>query len=76
MHNIYTIFSELLKLFPRHKFEKAVKRHHEDQYVKTFTAWQQYITILYSQITRYQFISHKWILGMMLINSDIFDIIY
>ena len=50
MHRVYTIFSELLKLCPRYQFEKAVQRYQGDRYVKTFTTWQQYITVLYSQI--------------------------
>jgi len=50
MHKVYTIFSELLKLCPRYQFEKAVQRYQGDRYVKTFTTWQQYITVLYSQI--------------------------
>ena len=52
MQKVYTIFSELLKLCPRYHFDKAVERHQADRYVKTFTTWQQYITILYSQITQ------------------------
>lgn len=51
MQRVYTIFSEILKLCPRYQFEKAVERYHGDRYVKIFSAWQQYITILYSQIT-------------------------
>jgi hypothetical protein len=50
MHKVRTIFSELLKLYPRYQFEKAVQWHQGDRYVKIFTTWQQYITILYSQI--------------------------
>jgi hypothetical protein len=50
MHKVYTIFSELLKLCPRYQFEKAVQQYQGDRYVKTFTTWQQYITVLYSQI--------------------------
>lgn len=50
MHKVYTIFSELLKLCPRYQFDKAVQRYQGDRYVKTFTTWQQYITVLYSQI--------------------------
>ncbi len=50
MHKVTTIFSELLKLYPRYQFEKAVQRYQGDRYVKIFTTWQQYITILYSQI--------------------------
>lgn len=50
MHKLETIFSELLKLFPRYQFEKAIERYQGDRYVKTFNTWQQFITLLYSQI--------------------------
>jgi hypothetical protein len=52
MNRVYTIFAELLKLCPRYQFEKTTESYKGDRYVKTFTAWQQYITILYSQITQ------------------------
>ena len=52
MKKVYTIFSEILKLCPRYHFEKAVKEYHGDRYVKTFTTWQQFMAILYSQITQ------------------------
>lgn len=52
MNKVYTIFTELLKLCPRYHFEKAVGRYQGDRYVKIFTTWQQYITLLYSQITQ------------------------
>jgi hypothetical protein len=50
MNKVYTIFSELLKLCPRYHFDKAVERYQGDRYVKTFTTWQQFMAILYSQI--------------------------
>jgi hypothetical protein len=52
MNKVYTIFSELLKLCPRYHFDKAVEQYHGDRYVKTFTTWQQFMAILYSQITQ------------------------
>ncbi len=52
MNRVYTIFSEILKLCPRYHFDKAVKEYHGDRYVKTFTSWQQFMAILYSQITQ------------------------
>jgi hypothetical protein len=52
MNKVYTIFSEILKLCPRYHFDKAVKEYHGDRYVKTFTTWQQFMAILYSQITQ------------------------
>ena len=51
MRIVYTIFSEILKLCPRYQFDRAVERYQGDRYMKTFGTWQQYITILYSQIT-------------------------
>lgn len=50
MRKLETIFGELLKLVPRYQFEKAVKQYQGDRYVKSYTTWQQYITILFSQI--------------------------
>jgi len=52
MNKVYTIFAELLKLCPRYQFERATERYKGDRYVKTFTTWQQYIAVLYSQITQ------------------------
>ena len=50
MRKLETIFGELLKLVPRYQFEQAVKQYQGDRYVKSYTTWQQYITILFSQI--------------------------
>ena len=52
MNKVYTIFAELLKLCPRYQFERATERYKGNRYVKTFTTWQLYITVLYSQITQ------------------------
>jgi hypothetical protein len=50
MRKLETIFGELLKLVPRYQFEKAVQQYQGDRYVKSYTTWQQYITILFSQV--------------------------
>lgn len=50
MPSLTTVFSELLKLCPRYQFDKAVERYEGDRYVKSFSTWQQFITILYSQV--------------------------
>ena len=47
-HN--TIYNQLLQLIPRHQFEGLVKKYAGDRYVKYFTCWQQFITLLYAQI--------------------------
>jgi len=51
MNRVYTMLAELLKLCPRYQFERTTERYRGNRYVKTFTAWQQYIAVLYSQIT-------------------------
>jgi len=45
-----TIYNQVLHLIPRHKFENIVERYKGDHYVKYFTSWQQFITLLYAQI--------------------------
>jgi len=47
-HN--TIYNQLLHLIPRHHFESIVKRYDGDYYVKYFTCWQQFMTLLYAQV--------------------------
>lgn len=47
-HN--TIYNQILHLIPRHQFESLVKRYKGDHYVKYYTCWQQFITLLYAQI--------------------------
>jgi hypothetical protein len=45
-----TVFNQLLHLLPRHEFEKLVAMHGGDRYVKNFTCWRQFMTLLYAQI--------------------------
>lgn len=52
MSHTNTIFNQLLYLLPRHEFQRAVNRHNGDRYVKYFSSWQQFITLLYSQIRK------------------------
>ena len=52
MAKIGTIFSELLKLVPRFRFEQAVNRYSGNHYTKSFSCWRQFITLLYAQITQ------------------------
>jgi len=52
MSHSNTIFNQLLQLLPRHEFDKAVSLHKGDKYVKYFSCWQQFITLLYAQIRK------------------------
>jgi len=40
MNKVYTIFTELLKLCPGCRFDKATEHYNGDRYVKTFKTWQ------------------------------------
>jgi putative transposase len=51
---MYTIsrFRELLNLFPRGVFDRAVRRREADKYRKGFSCWQQLVVMVYGQLTR------------------------
>ena len=50
MSHYNTIFNQVLHLIPRHQFEAIVKKYQSDRYVKYFSCWQQFISLLYAQI--------------------------
>ena len=52
MKFINTIFNQLIQMLPDYEFSKLVDRFDGNRYTKYFTAKQQLITILYSQIKR------------------------
>lgn len=49
MSHYTTILNEVSNLLPRHEFEKLVKQHESNRYVKKFTSWNQLITMIYAQ---------------------------
>ena len=51
MKNSTTIFNQLLNLIPCGKFQKIVEQYNGDKYVKKFTSFHHFITLLYAQIT-------------------------
>jgi putative transposase len=46
-----TTFSHLLSLIPRKKFQECVDRYRGDKYAKSFSCWNQFVSILYLQLT-------------------------
>ncbi|PUB81277.1 MAG: IS4 family transposase, partial [gamma proteobacterium symbiont of Ctena orbiculata] len=42
-HN--TVFSQLLKLIPRHEFESLAKQHHTGRSFRTASRWSQFVTL-------------------------------
>ncbi|MDA8324969.1 MAG: IS4 family transposase [Nitrospiraceae bacterium] len=49
MSHYNTIMHQLLTLVPRHQFDKLAAGLDSDRYVKTFTSWNQFSTLLYAQ---------------------------
>jgi hypothetical protein len=48
-HN--TVFSQLLKLIPRHEFETLAKQHHTDRAFRKASRWSQFVTMGMGQLS-------------------------
>ena len=46
-----TVFSQLLKLLPRHEFERLSKQHHSGRSFRTATRWSQFVTMAMGQLS-------------------------
>lgn len=46
-----TIFSQLLNFLPKEKFRQLVSEYQSDKHVRTLTTWNQFIALLYAQVT-------------------------
>jgi hypothetical protein len=51
MYEGRTIFSQLLDHLPRHTFRRLVKRYRGDHRVRTFTCWDQFLAMVFAQLT-------------------------
>ena len=47
MYKVCGIFSQMLKLFSRGEFEKAVKEHETERHARGFTSWGQFTAMLF-----------------------------
>ena len=54
MSQVCSIFSQLLKLFPRAEFEQAVRQHRGERHARSFTCWGQFVAMLFCQLGRAQ----------------------
>lgn len=52
MYKVCSIFSQVLKLFSRGDFEKAVKEHKTERHARGFTSWGQFMAMLFCQVGR------------------------
>jgi hypothetical protein len=52
MNRVCSIFSQVLKLFPRAEFEGFVKQHQGERHARGFTCWGQFVSMLFCQLAR------------------------
>lgn len=51
MYEGRTVFSQLLDHLPRHTFRRLVKRYRGDHRVRRFTCWDQFLAMVFAQLT-------------------------
>lgn len=54
MNRVCSIFSQLLQLFPRIEFEKAVKERRAERHARGFTCWGQFVAMLFCHLGKAQ----------------------
>ena len=54
MSQFSSVFSQILKLFPRAEFAEIVNRHEGDRGAKGFTCWTQFVAMIFCQLGRAQ----------------------
>ena len=54
MIRVSSIFSQMLQLFSRHDFERAVQEHRAERHARGFTCWGQFVAMLFCQLGRAQ----------------------
>jgi hypothetical protein len=45
-----SLFSQLLRHFPRNRFQELVKKHGAERHAKGFTCWTQFVAMLFCQL--------------------------
>ncbi len=51
MHEGRTVFSQIVDFVPRHTFRRRVERYRGDYGVRSFRCWQQFLAMLFAQLT-------------------------
>jgi len=51
MHEGRTVFSQVIDFLPRHTFRRRVERYRGDHGVRRFRCWQQFLAMLFAQLT-------------------------
>lgn len=54
MRAFCSVFSQILKLFPRFEFEEQIRRHRAERHARGFSCWTQFVAMLFCQLGRAQ----------------------
>ena len=52
MVRVASLFSQILSLFPRTEFQRAVKQHHAERHARGFACWDQFVAMLFCQLAQ------------------------
>ena len=52
MKRVCSIFSQVLQLIPRDKFEEAVKEHKAERHARGFSSWGQLVAMLFCRLAQ------------------------
>jgi hypothetical protein len=52
MKRVCSIFSQVLQLVPRDRFEEAVKEHQAERHARGFNSWGQFVAMLFCQLAQ------------------------
>jgi len=50
MHHYHTILGQMLQMFPRYEFEKAVKETKTEYHARGFKSWNHFVAMLFGQL--------------------------
>lgn len=50
MNRVCSIFAQLLQLFPREQFQRAVVKHQAERHARGFSCWGQFVAMLFCQL--------------------------
>jgi Domain of unknown function (DUF4372) len=50
MLQVCSVYSQLLQLFSREQFARAVKHHQAERNAKGFSSWEQFVAMLFCQL--------------------------
>jgi Domain of unknown function (DUF4372) len=51
MNSVRTVFPQLTEHLPHKEFHKCVARDRGDRYAKNFSSWDQYLAMVFAQLT-------------------------